>query len=163
LAWRAAASAWWLAAPALAFLYLVVRHDRVIRGRDAASALAAFYERGLSRIEDRWAGTGQTGERFRDERHPYANDLDLFGPASLALTGLTLLSLIAFLVAGLEVPLYFAVAAQAAFALPLARRVEKLLHAANGPTRHLSALADALAVLERERFTAPGLVALQDE
>jgi hypothetical protein len=42
-----------------------------------------LYERGLSRIEDRWAGGGEQGERFNDAEHLYANDLDLFGPASL--------------------------------------------------------------------------------
>ena len=35
------------------------------------------------RLEDRWAGTGEPGERFRDDRHVYANDLDLFGRGSL--------------------------------------------------------------------------------
>ncbi len=43
----------------------------------------AFYHNGLARIEDRWAGTGQTGERFNDPHHVYAADLDLFGKASL--------------------------------------------------------------------------------
>ncbi|HYS24667.1 MAG TPA: hypothetical protein VEP46_03665, partial [Vicinamibacterales bacterium] len=38
---------------------------------------------GLARIEDRWAGGGEPGERFRNPEHLYANDLDLFGPASL--------------------------------------------------------------------------------
>ena len=42
-----------------------------------------FYERGLARIEDRWVGTGEPGDRFRDDRHLFANDLDLFGPGSL--------------------------------------------------------------------------------
>ena len=36
-----------------------------------------------ARIEDRWIGTGATGERFRDSQHPYADDLDVFGPGSL--------------------------------------------------------------------------------
>src|SRR5262249_52490087 len=31
----------------------------------------------------RWVGSGSTGERFLDPTHPYAADLDLFGPASL--------------------------------------------------------------------------------
>src|SRR5262249_5302009 len=33
--------------------------------------------------EDRWIGTGEPGERFRDDRHVYADDLDLFGRGSL--------------------------------------------------------------------------------
>ena len=83
LAWLAGTSAWWLAAPAVAFLALAVWHDRVLRARDRAAAAIAFYEHGLARIEDRWAGLGSTGEAFHDERHPYEADLDLFGPASL--------------------------------------------------------------------------------
>src|SRR5687768_8103634 len=59
------------------------RHDWVIRAHAAAERSILFYERGLARIEDRWAGTGEPGERFRDDRHLYANDLDLFGPGSL--------------------------------------------------------------------------------
>ena len=43
----------------------------------------AFYERGLARLEDRWAGGGEQGERFRDDNHVYSNDLDLFGRGSL--------------------------------------------------------------------------------
>ena len=43
----------------------------------------AFYDRGLARLTDQWAGSGETGERFLDPSHPYARDLDLFGRASL--------------------------------------------------------------------------------
>ena len=83
LAWFALATAWWLAVPAAAFLALAVWHDRVLQARDRAAAAIAFYEHGLARIEDTWAGLGSTGEAFHDERHPYEADLDLFGPASL--------------------------------------------------------------------------------
>jgi hypothetical protein len=83
LAWRAGISAWWLAAPAVAFLALALWHDRVLRARDRAASAIAFYEHGLARIEDRWAGLGSTGQAFHDEGHPYEADLDLFGPASL--------------------------------------------------------------------------------
>ena len=67
-AWRAWLPAWWIALPCVAFLVLVVRHDRIIRARDAAARAIAFYERGLSRIEDRWAGAGEQGERFQQSR-----------------------------------------------------------------------------------------------
>ena len=73
----------WLLVPIVAFVVLVQRHDRVIRARDAAARAVAFYERGLARIEDRWPGTGERGERFRDDHHLYAHDLDLFGEGSL--------------------------------------------------------------------------------
>jgi hypothetical protein len=87
LAWaafgRSSLSGWWLIVPAVAFIALVVFHERVIRERERAQRAARFYERGLARIEDRWAGTGEAGERFRDPAHPYAEDLDLFGKGGL--------------------------------------------------------------------------------
>jgi len=83
LQWRTPWIAWLLLAPVVAFIALAVRHDRVIRDRDRSASLVAFYERGLARIEDRWAGTGSPGDRYRSDHHPYANDLDLFGPGSL--------------------------------------------------------------------------------
>ena len=76
-------SGYWLFAAVAAYAALAVWHERVLRAKNRAETAAAFYERGLARIEDRWAGTGQTGERFRDPKHDYADDLDLFGPASL--------------------------------------------------------------------------------
>ena len=83
LVWRADVASWWLAGPVAAFLALVVWHDRVLRARDRAAAAIAFYDHGLARIEDRWAGLGSTGEAFHDAHHPYEADLDLFGPGSL--------------------------------------------------------------------------------
>jgi hypothetical protein len=74
---------WWVAAPATLFLLLVILHDRVIGRRRRAERAVAFYERGLARIEDRWIGTGEAGGRFIDAQHPYAQDLDLFGPGSM--------------------------------------------------------------------------------
>lgn len=73
----------WLWAPIATYLVLGWIHQRVIRARTRAETAAAMYERGIGRIEDRWAGTGQTGERFRDPEHVYADDLDLFGRACL--------------------------------------------------------------------------------
>jgi hypothetical protein len=80
---RDAISPWWLAAPAAGFLALLVYHDRVIRDRDRARRAAKYYERAIARIEDRWMGSGESGERFRNPNHPYADDLDLFGKGSL--------------------------------------------------------------------------------
>ncbi len=81
--WRSVFSAWWLLLPAVVFVWLMQRHDRVLRARADAIRGIRFYERGLARIEDRWRGGGEPGERFRDDRHVYANDLDLFGSGSL--------------------------------------------------------------------------------
>jgi hypothetical protein len=81
--WRGVVTAWWLLLPAVVFAWLMQRHDRVQRSRADAIRGIRFYERGLARIEDRWRGSGEPGERFRDDRHVYANDLDLFGTGSL--------------------------------------------------------------------------------
>jgi hypothetical protein len=82
-AWRQAANGWLILLPVVAFIVLVRKHEHVIRQRDEAARSITFYERGLARIEDRWPGTGEPGDRFRDDDHLYANDLDLFGQGSL--------------------------------------------------------------------------------
>ncbi|HEX4486527.1 MAG TPA: mismatch repair protein [Terriglobales bacterium] len=74
---------WWLAVPAVAFLAVAVYHSRILRAQSLAQRAVDFYRRGMARIEDRWTGTGQTGERFDDPHHVYASDLDLFGKGSL--------------------------------------------------------------------------------
>lgn len=73
----------WLALPVASFVVLIVRHEGVARAIRRARHGQAFYERGLARLDGRWAGTGQPGDRFRDDNHPYALDLDLFGKGSL--------------------------------------------------------------------------------
>jgi hypothetical protein len=73
----------WLAVPAVTFIALVVVHDRQLRRRTRSERAVAFYEAGLARLEGRWMGRGEAGERFRDPHHPYAEDLDVFGSGSL--------------------------------------------------------------------------------
>ena len=76
-------SPWWLAVPIAVFVCIAAYHSHILRARDLAQRAVAFYRNGLARIEDRWAGTGQTGERFSDPHHVYAADLDLFGRGGL--------------------------------------------------------------------------------
>ena len=83
LAWVGWLAWFWVLAPVLTLAIVMQRHDRIIRARDAARRAVEFYDRGLARIEDRWIGGGATGDRFADEHHLYANDLDLFGRGSL--------------------------------------------------------------------------------
>ncbi len=87
LAWlgvsRNALSPSWLAVPVSAFVGLLIYHARVIADRRRADRAVAFYEDGVARLEDRWAGRGATGDRFLDRGHAYARDLDLFGDGSL--------------------------------------------------------------------------------
>ncbi len=69
--------------PFFIFVVLVIVHDRVLRRLARYERVTEFYARGLQRIGDEWAGTGETGDRFFDANHPYARDLDLFGKGSL--------------------------------------------------------------------------------
>jgi len=73
---------WWLALPIVMFGGLVIAHAVQLRRLDRTRRAAAFYEAGLGRLEDRWIGTARDGARFLED-HPFARDLDLFGPASL--------------------------------------------------------------------------------
>jgi hypothetical protein len=73
----------WFVPPVVIFIGLLIAHDRVIQMRKRADRMLDFFERGIARLEDRWAGQGNTGESHRDPAHPYADDLDLFGEASL--------------------------------------------------------------------------------
>jgi len=81
--WRDTLGPMWPLATLLSFPVLVSRHDRVFRAASGVARTIAFYERGLARIEDRWAQSSETGERYRDEHHLYTNDLDIFGEGSL--------------------------------------------------------------------------------
>jgi hypothetical protein len=69
--------------PVVIFVSLAVWHDRVLRAIRERNRVIKFYERGIARLQDRWAGTGDTGDRFLDLAHPYARDLDIFGNGSL--------------------------------------------------------------------------------
>ena len=81
--WQGWFSGWWLGVPAVAFVVLIVVHDRIIQTRVVATRAVQWYERGLARIEDRWPGEGECGTRFRDDNHPYECDLDIFGDGSV--------------------------------------------------------------------------------
>ena len=76
-------SPWWLTAPACCFVALMAWHSRILRELQQFQRAVGFYERGFARIEERWAGSGEQGNRFDDPSHPYAQDLDLFGRGSL--------------------------------------------------------------------------------
>ena len=68
---------------AVGFGFVAAYHSRILRARATAQRGASFYRMGIARIEDRWVGTGQTGDRFNDPHHVYASDLDLFGRGGL--------------------------------------------------------------------------------
>jgi hypothetical protein len=76
-------SAFWTLAPVAGFVWAVAYHAFLRRRHSRDRRVAEFYRRGLARLEDRWAGSGNRGERFGDLHHVYAADLDLFGEGSL--------------------------------------------------------------------------------
>lgn len=76
-------SPWWILLPVIAFVFVAAYHSRVLSARDLAQRGVAFYKNGLARIEDRWTGLGESGDRFSDPHHVYSGDLDLFGRGSL--------------------------------------------------------------------------------
>jgi len=82
LTWASFSIAWVLA-PAAVFTALLVLQDRLSRGAELRRRAAAYFERGLARLEGNWAGSGEPGDRYLDQTHPYAQDLDLFGRGSL--------------------------------------------------------------------------------
>ena len=76
-------SVYWVLAPLVAIVALAVAHSRVIKARERASRTLEYYQRAVARVDGSWIGTGETGERFLSESHPYSRDLDLFGKGSL--------------------------------------------------------------------------------
>jgi hypothetical protein len=75
----------WKTLLALVVLFAVIAlgHGRLINARDRARSAVSFYERGIKRLEHRWMGQGDAGERFLPAHHLYAADLDVFGRGSL--------------------------------------------------------------------------------
>ena len=68
---------------AAAFIALVVWHRRVRASLAEARALAALNLEGVARISRDWAALPLRPATLAAAAHPYADDLDLFGPASL--------------------------------------------------------------------------------
>lgn len=76
-------SVFWVLPPLFTVVVLAVIHNGVIQSRERCSRTVAYYQRALARIDNSWMGTGETGERFLSESHPYARDLDIFGTGSI--------------------------------------------------------------------------------
>ncbi len=74
----------WLAGGLLAgFVAAAVAHDRALARQARERERAAINARGLLRLEGRSAELPERGAAHLSPDHPYARDLDLFGPASL--------------------------------------------------------------------------------
>jgi MutS domain V len=82
-AWQDALPGALLGVPLVVFVALVIAHERAHRALARAVRAVQHYQAGVRRIDDAWAGHGQTGEELMPSEHPYAGDLDLFGRGSL--------------------------------------------------------------------------------
>jgi len=80
---KGAVSIIWVLIPIAVFTILFLVHLGVLRELERRRRAARYFERGLARLDGEWAGHGETGERYLDPHHPYAQDLDLFGKGSL--------------------------------------------------------------------------------
>src|SRR5579872_4953278 len=73
----------WVLLPAVILLALSVLHEHVLRLMERLRRAVRYFEKALARLDGKWAGIGETGDRYVDPAHPYAQDLDLFGNGSL--------------------------------------------------------------------------------
>jgi hypothetical protein len=73
----------WVFLPAAVFVALLVIHDRLLRMAEFRRRAVRYFERALARLDGNWAGAGEAGTQYLDLAHPYAQDLDIFGKASL--------------------------------------------------------------------------------
>lgn len=62
---------------------LLVWANHITLAWQRAARAARYYDRRLAVLAGQWAGGGETGQRYLDDYHPYARDLDLFGDGSL--------------------------------------------------------------------------------
>jgi MutS domain V len=76
-------SPWWLIPPAAVFAILVVVHSRMEDRLTRARRAAHFYQSGNDRLQGHWIGRGEPGDRFANQGHVYADDLDVFGKGGL--------------------------------------------------------------------------------
>ena len=65
------------------FIATVMHHESVQRKKHTAERAIGYYGRCIQRLDGEWFETGPTGLKFFDSCHPYAGDLDIFGPGSL--------------------------------------------------------------------------------
>ncbi len=72
-----------LAALAVAFLALVVTHSRAFEAKSRTEASLRFHRRGLARLDGTWRAFPSNGASYLSPGHPFAEDLDVFGPSSL--------------------------------------------------------------------------------
>lgn len=76
-------TSWWLLAPTAAIVAVAVARGRALAAQRRSERAVRFHDQAIARIDESWADAAGGGARFRDDAHPYASDLDLFGERSL--------------------------------------------------------------------------------
>lgn len=66
-----------------AFIYLAVKHEKVINNKEVADRISYLNDKSIKRLDGKWIDFKDTGEEFLQEDHNYSKDLDIFGRASL--------------------------------------------------------------------------------
>lgn len=72
-----------LAIALIAFIYLVVKHSRILRDLERLHCKVEINRMYLDRMQPDWVNFSDCGQEFVDDAHPYSGDLDIFGPKSL--------------------------------------------------------------------------------
>lgn len=72
-----------LAVAVIIFFILVVKHQQAIDDKKYWEQMVKVNDDSLKRLDGGWKNFADTGAEFHDQEHPYAQDLDLFGPSSL--------------------------------------------------------------------------------
>ncbi|MCX7773804.1 MAG: MutS family DNA mismatch repair protein [Clostridia bacterium] len=74
---------WSAAVFVLAFIVVVVRHNGVKSRLKSCQMLIVIHENNLKRMDGGWSDFSDKGDEFLSSEHPYAADLNIFGPKSL--------------------------------------------------------------------------------
>jgi hypothetical protein len=67
----------------IAFISLIVLHEKVINAIKIADRMVKINRTCLARINGEWRNFSDTGEQFASAEHLYSKDLDIFGQGSL--------------------------------------------------------------------------------
>lgn len=65
------------------FVFAVIKHLKIIELRDHACVLKEINEDCLERLNGQWKDFRDEGQEFINNEHPFSQDLDVFGKASL--------------------------------------------------------------------------------
>lgn len=74
---------WWIIIPAVLFFSLLPFHQACIKRRNRTQVIVAFHASRLRRLDREFGADISDGAEFRNDQHPWTQDLDVFGPGSL--------------------------------------------------------------------------------